>query len=65
MSPYIHLDAEAELLSAMLTAFHAHGWDLGIKVADHRGTDLLKWSVRYTTPSGTVAALLLSLFKED
>jgi len=49
MSPYTHSDAEAELLPATLRALHAHGRDLGIKVADHRGKDLLKWPVRYAT----------------
>lgn len=49
MSPYIYLDVEAQLLPAMLRALHAHGRDLGIKVADHRGTELLKWPVRYAT----------------
>lgn len=47
MSPYIYLDVEAQLLPAMLRALH--GRDLGIKVADHRGTDLLKWPERYAT----------------
>lgn len=47
MSPYIHSDAEAELLPVMLTALHAHGRDLGIKIADHRGKNL--WPVTYAT----------------
>lgn len=52
MSPYIHLDVEAELLPAMLRELYAHGRDLSIKAADHRRTDLLKWPMRYATTIG-------------